>query len=469
MLHRRGFLISALSGAGLCSVSGQLPFIPSALAQMAATPDLRGSINAQELGVRANALDEQSTALQNAIDTAVSNGRPLFLPPGRYEVGNITLSSGLHLIGVPGTTRLVYNGKGHFLIADNADRLSLSHLVLDGEGRGLRDYALGLLHGVNCRRLSVQGVEAVNSARSGIVLEGCQGRIERSLISGVNDTAIFLKESRGMSIEGNIITNAGNNGIQVWRSVAGEDATLVSGNKIDTISARAGGNGQNGNGINIFRAGSVSVTNNRIADCAFSAVRNNAGTNSQIIGNSCARLGEVAIFVEFGFQSSIVANNMIDKAAAGISVTNFDEGGRLAAVQGNVVRNIQAKSFVNPDTRPYGIAAEADAALNGNVVENSAGIGLLIGWGPYLRNVSAVGNVVRDADIGIAVSVAKGAGRAVISDNIVSKVKRGALVGMEWEKISTRDLAHDGKSQNTGTGANEGTHANITYRGNIVS
>ena len=37
-----------------------------------------------------------------------------------------------------------------------------------------------------------------------------------------------------------------------------------------------------------------------------------------------------------------------------------------------------------------------------------------IGWGAYLRNVVATGNVIRKAGTGIAVTVVEGAGSAVI-------------------------------------------------------
>ena len=33
-----------------------------------------------------------------------------------------------------------------------------------------------------------------------------------------------------------------------------------------------------------------------------------------------------------------MANNIVDGAALGVSVTNFDKGGRLAVVQGNLIR-----------------------------------------------------------------------------------------------------------------------------------
>jgi hypothetical protein len=52
--------------------------------------------------------------------------------------------------------------------------------------------------------------------------------------------------------------------------------------------------------------------------------------------------------------------------------------------------------------------------------------------------------VVRGADYGIAVSVAPGAGAAVIADNMISDARLAAIVGMEFKKPVTGDLSKDG-------------------------
>jgi len=51
------------------------------------------------------------------------------------------------------------------------------------------------------------------------------------------------------------------------------------------------------------------------------------------------------------------------------------------------------------------------------------------------------------SDFGITVSVAPGAGAAVIADNLISDVRSGAIIGMEWKKPVTGDLAKDGATR----------------------
>ena len=146
----------------------------------------------------------------------------------------------------------------------------------------------------------------------------------------------------------------------------------------------------------------------------------------------------------------MIANNTIDGAAIGIAVTNFNEGGRLAVVQGNLIRNLVPKRPAGTDPNDgagIGIGVEADTAVTGNTIENAPTAGIAVGWGQYLRDVSVTGNVVRSAGVGISVSVSPGAGSAVIADNLIAATKNGAIVGMDQRRAMTGDLAREGAAR----------------------
>jgi uncharacterized secreted repeat protein (TIGR03808 family) len=332
-------------------------------------------------------------------------------------------------------------------------------VTLDGGGRPL-PAGRGLVHISHGRGLRIVDCEIVAAGGHGVMLESVEGEVSGTSVSGADAAAIFSLDARGLRIAGNTIRRAGNNGILVWRSKAGDDGTLVVDNRIEETAARAGGSGQNGNAINVFRAGNVIVRGNRIAGAAFSAVRGNAASNLQIVGNTCTGLGEVALYAEFGFEGAIIASNTVDGAALGVAVTNFNEGGRLALVQGNLVRNLLPRRAAGADPGDIagvGIGVEADTAVTGNVIEGAPTAGIYLGWGRYLRDVSATGNIVRNAGMGIAVSVAAGAGSAVIADNLISGARRGAIVGVDRHAVVTGDLAGDGAR-----------HAHLTISGNRV-
>jgi uncharacterized secreted repeat protein (TIGR03808 family) len=143
----------------------------------------------------------------------------------------------------------------------------------------------------------------------------------------------------------------------------------------------------------------------------------------------------------------VIANNTVDIAATGISVCNFNEGGRLSVVQGNIIRNLLPKRPIGTapdDDAGVGIYVEADTSVTGNVIENAPAFGIIAGWGKYLRDVAISSNVIRNAFIGIGVSVVPGAGTALVNNNMISGAGRGAVVGLDHAKPVTADLAAEG-------------------------
>ena len=446
----RRHLVTASAIAGAASAAPALA-APSATPSAPIAPSLRSSlgIEAVHLGVRPGSPDDQSELLQRALDLAAGARVPLVLGAGVYRAGNLKLMTGGHLIGVRGATRLLLAGGPSLISGVRANDIALVNLTLEGGGRALPE-GRGLIHLEQCEGVRITDCEIKDAGRNGIVLESVAGEVTGTTVSSVGETAIFSRDARGLAISRNVIRGAGNNGIQVWRSEAGDDGTLILDNRIDGIRAEKGGSGQYGNGINLFRAGNVSVRGNRIGNCAFSAVRGNAAANLQVVANHSTASGEVAIYAEFGFEGALIANNIIDGAALGIVVTNFNEGGRLAVVQGNLVRNLKPTrpAGTDPnDSAGIGIGVEADSAVTGNVIENAPTAGISVGAGQYLRDVAVTGNVVRLVGIGIAVSVANGAGAALIADNLIAGAKRGAIVGMEWKKPVTGDLAVTGAAR----------------------
>src|SRR5207302_9272479 len=118
-------------------------------------------------------------------------------------------------------------------------------------------------------------------------------------------------------------------------------------------------------------------------------------------------------YSEFAFEAAVIANNTVDGAAGGVSVCNFNEGGRIAVVQGNIIRNLIPKRPIGTapdDGAGVGIYIEADTSVTGNVIENAPSYGIIAGWGKYLRDVAITGNVIRSSFVGIGVSAVSGAG-----------------------------------------------------------
>lgn len=455
-MDRRKFLLAA---AGLATGG----FSPRALANPLAAIEkaaMRGSIDASELGVRPGAFDDQSKAFSKMLKAASDANTPVFMPPGTYVLSNIELPDFVHLSGVPGATRLIYGGDGHFLSGEGMRHLSLTGLALDGSNRWLDGNTAGLVALNACEAFRIEDCDITGSSKNAVALEHCGGQIERCRISGAADAALYSVDGQGVDITSNTIADCANGGILVHRWADGQDGSRVIGNRIFRISARNGGTGQFGNGVNLFRAAGVEVSGNSIADCAFSAIRANSASRARIYGNEALRSGETAIYAEFAFEGAVVSDNIVDGAANGISIVNFNEGGRLAAVSGNIVRNLSIEGPYTADSPGFGsgIIVEADTAVIGNIIENAPLWGIGIGWGPYLRNVTASSNVIRKAGVGIAVSVADGAGAALLTGNVIEDAPGGGIAGFRWAEKATGELA-----------GQDGAEANVTVSGNRLS
>src|ERR1700710_546216 len=120
-LNRRHLIAAGAAGA--------LAISPDA-ARAAPLTSTQGR-DATQYGVRPGSPDDQTKALQRAIDEAARAQAPLALPPGIYRSGMLKLSSGTQLIGVRGATKLVFTGGASMLQGEGARSIGLNNLNLD--------------------------------------------------------------------------------------------------------------------------------------------------------------------------------------------------------------------------------------------------------------------------------------------------------------------------------------------------
>jgi uncharacterized secreted repeat protein (TIGR03808 family) len=440
-VNRRHFI-------GAAGAARALVLSPGAARAAALTSALTSALgrDVTQYGVRPGSPDDQTKALQRAIDEAARAQAPLALPPGVYRTGMLRLQSGTQLIGVRGATKFIFNGGASMLSGEGADSIGLTGITLDGGGIPLPTRR-GLVHCIGGRDIRIADCEITGSGGNGIWFENVAGDVSGNIITKSAATAVVSFDAQGLLVSRNTISGTNDNGIEILRTAIGDDGTQVIDNRIEDITAGPGGSGQYGNAINAFRAGNVIVRGNRIRNCDYSAVRGNSASNIQITGNSVSDVREVALYSEFSFEGAVIANNTVDGAAVGVSVCNFNEGGRIAVVQGNIIRNLLPKRPIGTapdDDAGIGIYVEADTSVTGNVIENAPSFGIVAGWGKYLRDVVISGNVIRNAFVGIGVSVVSGAGTALVNNNMIAETPRGAVVGLDHARPITPDLSTEG-------------------------
>src|SRR5436305_14338166 len=118
-------------------------------------------VEAIHLGVRFNGSEDQTEALQRAIDRTARARLPLILAPGVYRARGLVLPTGARLVGVPGATRIVATDNAPTIGARGADYILLSGIIFDGGGKAMPDNS-GLIQIADgrsraCRELEVLG------------------------------------------------------------------------------------------------------------------------------------------------------------------------------------------------------------------------------------------------------------------------------------------------------------------------
>src|SRR6266852_5607336 len=104
-----------------------------AMAAPAAPPVSALGLDASQFGLRPGNPDDQSRALQRAVDETARTRTPLAMAPGVYRVGNIKLPSGTRIVGARGATRLMLAEGSSLFTTQGTEHVTLSGLDLDGQ------------------------------------------------------------------------------------------------------------------------------------------------------------------------------------------------------------------------------------------------------------------------------------------------------------------------------------------------
>src|SRR2546421_4294560 len=154
-MNRRHLIgVSAAGVAGALAMSGDA-------ARAAPLTSVLGR-DATQYGVRPGSPDDQTRALQRAIDEAARAQVPLALPPGVYRTGMLRLQNGTQLVGVRGATKLVFNGGASMLQGEGASSIGLSDITLDG-GRIALPTQRGLVHCIGGRDVRIADFEIIGN------------------------------------------------------------------------------------------------------------------------------------------------------------------------------------------------------------------------------------------------------------------------------------------------------------------
>ncbi|MGG6897913.1 TIGR03808 family TAT-translocated repetitive protein [Rhizobium sp. BR 315] len=380
--------------------------------------------------------------LQTAINNARSSAKPLQLLPGVYLTSQIlvdTASGGgnrLELFAEQGTVTVRLSAAAPYLLnVNNVPDVVVRGINFDGSNQTINGSGIaGLIRfdgssttdfifsECNVSKSMATGVVAVNNAR---------GRIADNRISNCG-IGIFAIDSQ-VFIENNGLSTLNDNGICVWASTVGGNGSVVSGNTVNWVDNASGGTGQYGNGILVYRAGNVKISENNVFNTKFSAIRLNAANNGHVVNNYCWNMREVAIFIEApgageNLSGGIISGNNIDTAGLGISVANsglYGDGiADRCVVSNNNIINITNNAIPYPDgstslTTGRGITVETDTIVTNNVISLTVGAAIGLGVNDAAKDIMATGNLINNCPMGIAYSTNNSASSILVSSNVV--------------------------------------------------
>jgi uncharacterized secreted repeat protein (TIGR03808 family) len=371
------------------------------------------------------------------------------LPPGVTAIRSLQLPPGARLIGAPGGSTLKLIGPGPLLHAAGSSGVTLESIIFDG-GDNMVEVKRGLLDFEDAADLSIRGCAIKNSSGHGVNLTRCGGVFAQNRIEHIRDAGFHSLDGLGFDIDGNHISDCGDNGVMVWTSQAGRfEGSRIRNNIIEDIHDFSGGDGPFGNGVSIWGSGSVRVENNKIYRCAYTAVRNNAGRDILVVGNDCKGFDEKAMYAEFGAKRATFRDNKIFDAGGGIALANAEAGTDIGVVTGNTVANLRE---THPDNEfgpsmfwMTGILAERNCEIAGNTIIGPAWIGVMLGG--YRESLRAEGNTISGADYGIAFAAGPRVGDGVIARNKITGSRKAAIVAMAGPRVLDGDvLAAGGRS-----------------------
>jgi uncharacterized secreted repeat protein (TIGR03808 family) len=393
----------------------------------------------------ARAEPDATERLRRQLREAARRGGVLRLPEGVTTTRGLDLDGPVTIVGSPRGSTLRLLGPGPLLRASGLAALTLESVTFDGGGARFADPKSGLLDFENVARLSIHGCTIRRFAARGVDLLRCGGRFAQNVVEDVR-VGYFSLDGLGVDLDGNKLRRCGDNGVQVWTSVAGRyEGSRIRNNEISDIRNLSGGDGPYGNGVAIWGAGFVRVEKNVIHRCAYTAVRNNAGHDVEVVGNDCKGFGERAMYAEFGAKRAAFRDNRIDDAGAGIALANAERGTDVGWVTGNVVTGLR-ETHPDDEFGPAmswltGIEAESRVEIAGNTV-----VGGWIGvrCGGWRQSIRVEGNRLVDNEYGVAFQIGEGVGPAVVSRNEIRGARKAAIAAIRGQEILPGDVSAPG-------------------------
>jgi hypothetical protein len=323
--------------------------------------------NVRDFGAKGNGFRDDQAAIDEAIAVAEIGCPCVFFPPGNYLHSTTIVAPGVALEGAGESSILTAGRRFNGAVVLTGNNASVSSLVIQYKQR------FGVLQTTPDRQPSacaiwlnaannflVNGVIIANSANGGIdVNQSTNGMVKNCVISGTANRAMQILDCSNVSVLNNTMENFGRDGIDVYAAATGSQNLTIA-NNIITVNSRFG---------NFSQAMELSGLTN-------SAVQSNFLTNGSVDILGSTTVGQSG---QFG-----PVNNL--------SVTSNTITGSFAI---GTPAEITTEDFSNN-------AGISNVLISGNALTNNRGTnGVFLGGG---NNITCNGNSIATANLGVFAS-----------------------------------------------------------------
>lgn len=372
--------------------------------------------NVKDYGAKGDGATVDRTSIQEAVDAAeAAGGGVVYLPDGTYILsGTLTVDSdGIALVGAGAATvlKLQAGGNDELITVDaGASDLLFRDFTLDGNRANQETEKRGLL---------IEGDGSDN-----IVVERL--RIKDVLGKGINVSQGEGKNTTGLRIEGNYITNCSDHAIQAEWNCPG---VQVLNNKIEETDAEANGVWIGNESDHAVVSGNVITA---VGDMGIE-VWHNTGGHASVIGNTVEESGGFGISIARTANSTVTGNTVDTPTDIGIEISESDD----CAVSGNTVNDSTGDGITLNGSSEVSITSRA--AVTGNTIKNAATAAIQLsgtaggearGEGHEISGNTIYGTDTAEsglADVRILVSLFK---NVVVANNHIVKTTSGKAIGV---------------------------------------
>jgi parallel beta-helix repeat protein len=188
---------------------------------------------------------------------------------------------------VPGSVVLQLTSGNNLLNINGIYSCKVENILFDGNNVTFSNLstssALITLNGAKFTQ--ILNCQTYNSVACGIYASNNSSNTIRDCVVYNCSYGIWTLDSYSQ-ITSNTVQTCSNNGIMIWTTNIAGNNSIVSNNLITSINSGSG-TGQNGNGINVFKAIAVNIMGNQISGCQYSSIRINGGGDAIVLGNNC--------------------------------------------------------------------------------------------------------------------------------------------------------------------------------------